>query len=105
MQVPLFLSSEEKRQFLQSIEKQFAGNWGEKWWVIIFSDITGYFRYKYEPDIGRLAVLHEKDNAVGHTNVLVIKDDQRVVGRMPRELADFISPLVYERYTKDIAKE
>ena len=49
--------------------------------------------------------IRERDNAVGHANAILIKDGPKVVGRMPRELADFISPCFDEEQCEPLTEE
>ena len=71
----------------------------EKVAVVISSDITGYHVFKFKPEVGRIFVLNctrEPANDVGHLNAITVCRGTKMVGRVPRALADIISPVIDE---------
>ena len=67
--------------------------------VVISSDITGYHIFKFKPQIGRHFILEcarEPSNDVGHVNAITVRRGDKMVGRVPRDLADILSPIIDE---------
>ena len=72
---------------------------GEKVAVVISSDITGYHVFQFKPQVGRFFTLdcsREPSNDVGHVNAITVCRGPKMVGRVPRDLADIISPIIDE---------